>query len=242
MVLDVAQQLYYISPSPFLFPPPRPFQTFSNFHIPLTPHLPSSLSQNTPSHLSTPQNTYPSTVWLPCHPSKSTLQPSTWALDSTLLATEGNCPVILPPLSYITKFPSQSIIPIIPWTCWHFSHLTKNNYWFHPPPQLLPYFSTPFHSKMPKTVIYTRFLCFSPSSLSWIHHSLETTHIQAISDLHAANSGGQFLVLTFPGLSAVFSTVVHPLGNMFFTWLQDSTLSWFSSHFTAAHCFTKMSA
>ena len=160
MVLDVAQQLYYISPSPFLFPPPRPFQTFSNFHIPLTPHLPSSLSQNTPSHLSTPRNIYRSTLWLPCHHSKSTLQPSPWALDSTLHATQGNCPVILPPLSYITKFPSQSVIPIIPWTCWHFSHLTKTTIDSIPHPSYCPISQLPFAAKCPKVLSIPIFSAF----------------------------------------------------------------------------------
>ena len=48
--------------------------------------------------------------WLPCHHSKSTLQPSTEALDSTLFATQVNCPggpvVKNPPPMQATQVPS----------------------------------------------------------------------------------------------------------------------------------------
>lgn len=149
--------LYYISPNPLLFSLPRPFQIFC---IPLTPHLPSLLSEPSTTSIRPPGY---EPIWLPSRHSKSTLPPSAWALDSTLLATQRNCPVILPSThTHNTKFPSQSIISIIPRTCWHFSHLTKNNCWF----QLLPYFSIPFCSKMFKSVIYTHFLHFPPSSVS----------------------------------------------------------------------------
>lgn len=85
------------------------------------------------------------------------------------------------------------------------------------------YFSTPFCSKMLQALFISMFSTFPLLTLP-AHHFLETTSSEATSDLHAANSGGQLLVLTCPGLSAAFSTTARPLGNVFFTWLQDSTL------------------
>ena len=105
----------------------------------------------------------PSTLWLPsCH-SKPTLEPSTWARESTFLATQGHSLSCRSPfLSSITKVPSQWMAPTVLWMCWHFSNLTKKQLWILSAPHLRPYSSTPFYSKILKNIIiYTNFLYFS---------------------------------------------------------------------------------